>query len=388
MLASTLAAVAGGSLADAQTAGSTSAPSGISTTQAPQAGATASPVEVTASRGTQNRTLVCIYLLGGSDGNSMIAPLEPSQYKAYAAARGALALMTEALLPINDGGTGARYGLDPRLSELQKYFQAGSAAVIANMGGPVRPTAASRYESLRFLRDAYVIPEWAARAAGSRTGDDAAFTFRQGVTLVPLGNSTFQGERRKNPELIEKIDACSFRTSFPDTMAGKMMRTVAGLLKTCDVAGSNAGQVAFCTMNGFGPSPAQTISQSPLLHELSSAMAALYEATVEMGIADGVTIYTDSEYGRTLRPNDRHTAGPGWGNHHFVLGGAVRGGRIYGTFPDMIHGPFDTDSAMIPTTSQAQYQAALAAWAGVSANNLATVVPGFDGKPAPGFLPA
>jgi uncharacterized protein (DUF1501 family) len=115
-------------------------------------------------------------------------------------------------------------------------------------------------------------------------------------------------------------------------------------------------------------------------------MAALYDATLEMGVADRVTIFTDSEFGRTLRP-DNHVAGPGWGNHHFVLGGAVKGGEVYGKYPDMIAGPFDTDSALIPTTTHEQYQAALASWTGIAPAELLALLPGLTGS-APGFLRA
>lgn len=356
---------------------------------APEAAQSGAGAETSAAAPkTPARTLVCFYLMGGSDGNGMIAPLAPAQFAAYSGARGELGLMADALLPVRDGATGAPYGFDPRLSELRHYFETGAAAVVANVGSPVRPTTQTRYESLHFLSDGYVTPDWAAREAGSALGNELAFTFPQGVSLMPLGPAAFPGERRRNPELLARIDAVSLRTPFPDSLLGRQMKIVAGLLRLGNFTGAPGGQVVFCSHNGFGPSSVQMAAQAPMFREVSTAMAALYEATVEMGAADRVTIYTDSEFGRTLRPNASHTAAPGWGNHQFVLGGAVRGGRIYGAYPDMISGPFAADSALIPTTSEAQYQATLARWAGVSAQELRSVLPALGDKSLLDFLPA
>jgi len=165
------------------------------------------------------------------------------------------------------------------------------------------------------------------------------------------------------------------------------MKNVAGLLKAGNVTGAPR-QVVFCPLGGWGPSVAQMKMKGPLYGQLSAAMGALYQATVEMGVSRQVTIFTESEFGRTLRPNGNHGSDPGWGNHHFVLGGAVRGGEVYGTFPDMLSGPFDSDSALIPTTSTARYQATLARWLGISAGELPSLLPELDGRPVLQFLSA
>jgi uncharacterized protein (DUF1501 family) len=338
----------------------------------------------------QNHTLVCIYLLGGSDGNSLIAPLDPAQYAAWQDARGELALRADALLPIRTRVAKTEYGLHPALVELQKFFNEGSAAVVANVGAASRPNPVStnsRYDSLSFIKGGYSTLDWAAAKAGARLDNDVAFTFGNGVSMVPIGETRFEGERSKNPALMDKIAAASFKTSFPDSVIGRQMRNVAGLLKAGNVTGA-PGQVVFCPLGGFGPSVAQMKMKSPLYGQLSAAMAALYRATVEMGVSNQVTIFTESEFGRTLRPNATHSSNPGWGNHHFVLGGAVRGGEVYGKFPDMVAGPFDSDSALIPTTSTAQYQAGLAGWVGIPGDELPSLLPELGGRPRLDFLPA
>ena len=376
-----LAAVAGASLTSMRAAGDIKEQSSDS---APAA------IASRAAAAKENHTLVCIYLLGGSDGNSLIAPLDPRQYAAWDKARGELALRADALLPIRTRSAKTEYGLHPALVELQKYFNEGAAAVVANVGPASRPNPVSnnsRYDSLSFLSGGYSTLDWAAAKAGARLDNDVAFTFANGVSMVPIGETRFEGDRRKNPALMDKITAASFKTSFPDSVIGRQMRNVAGLLKAGNVTGAS-GQVVFCPFGGFGPSIAQEKMKGPLYGQLSAAMGALYQATVEMGVSQQVTIFTESEFGRTLRPNATHGAAPGWGNHHFVLGGAVRGGEVYGTFPNMLSGPFAADSALIPTTSTAQYQATLAGWLGISASELQALLPDLDGRPRLGFLPA
>jgi uncharacterized protein (DUF1501 family) len=376
---SMLAAVAGTTLAGMRAAGDAREQS---------SGGAPAAVGARDTAATQNHTLVCIYLLGGSDGNTLIAPLDPPQYAAWDTARGELALRADALLPIRSRTTGAEYGLHPALVDLQKYFKEGAAAVVANVGPASRPNPAStgsRYDALSFMRDGYATLDWAADKAGVRLDNDVAFTFGNGVSMVPIGETRFEGDRRKNPALMDKIASASFKTSFPDTTIGRQLRNVAGLLRAGNVTGAS-GQVFLCPLGGFGPSTAQMKMKSPLYGQLSAAMGAFYRATVEMGISRQVTVFTESEFGRTLRPNGNHDSDPGWGNHHFVLGGAVRGGEIYGRYPDMRSGPFASDSALIPTTATAQYQAGLAGWLGIGMSELHSLIPELDSKPILQFL--
>jgi uncharacterized protein (DUF1501 family) len=119
-------------------------------------------------------------------------------------------------------------------------------------------------------------------------------------------------------------------------------------------------------------------------------MTAFYNATAEMGIADKVTTFTESDFGRTLQPSGSGSD-HGWGSHHIVLGGAVKGGSLYGKFPTLtLGGPDDSGSrgALIPSTSVDQYGATMAKWFGVSATSMPSVFPNLQNFPVSdlGFL--
>jgi uncharacterized protein (DUF1501 family) len=168
------------------------------------------------------------------------------------------------------------------------------------------------------------------------------------------------------------------------------LQQVARVIKasTDPIAGINMKrQIFFCNLGGFDTHSVQTSatfqgSQGTLLQQLSQAMNAFYAATVELGIAPNVTTFTLSDFGRTLSPSGSGVAAVGsdhgWGNHHFVMGGSVIGGKLYGTYPTLaLNGPDDTDNRgrWIPTTAVEQYGATLANWYGLSASDFPAVFP-------------
>jgi len=119
-------------------------------------------------------------------------------------------------------------------------------------------------------------------------------------------------------------------------------------------------------------------------------MAAFSQATVEMGVANNVTTFTLSDFGRTYSPNSDGTD-HAWGSHHLIMGGAVKGGDFYGTFPTLaVNGPDDAtgEGRWVPTTSIDQYAATLAQWFGVAATDLPSIFPNLAnfGTPTLGFM--
>jgi uncharacterized protein (DUF1501 family) len=135
-------------------------------------------------------------------------------------------------------------------------------------------------------------------------------------------------------------------------------------------------QVFFVSMGGFDVHDNLPVDQPRLLGLVSQAMAAFYNATVELGVAQSVTSFTASDFGRALQFNGRGSD-HGWGGHHFVCGGAVNGNRIAGTWPDVRLKSNDDagQGRLIPTTSVDQYAAEMARWMGVASSELATVLP-------------
>jgi uncharacterized protein (DUF1501 family) len=142
-------------------------------------------------------------------------------------------------------------------------------------------------------------------------------------------------------------------------------------------------QVFFVSLGGFDLHSGLIGSHPALLQQLSDALTAFYRQTVSMGVANNVTAFTASDFGRTLASNG-NGADHGWGNHHFVVGGAVQGKAIYGT-PQVVSINNDPNQPgydghvgqgrLIPTTSVDQYGGTLAKWFGVPLTDLPDILP-------------
>jgi uncharacterized protein (DUF1501 family) len=111
-------------------------------------------------------------------------------------------------------------------------------------------------------------------------------------------------------------------------------------------------QIFFCTVGGYDTHTAQVGAADPtigthanLLNELSEAVFAFQRAMQQIGSANNVTLFTASDFGRTF-PTNGQGSDHGWGSHHFVVGGAVHGGKTYGivSLPCKVNGPDDTST--------------------------------------------
>lgn len=115
-----------------------------------------------------------------------------------------------------------------------------------------------------------------------------------------------------------------------------------------------------------------------LLGQVDAGLKAFYDATVELGVQNNVTTFTESDFGRTLTSNGKGSD-HGWGSHHMVMGGAVHGGKIYGTFQNMQVGAGNPSDAgqgrLIPAYSVDQYAATLSKWMGANSSDLNSVFP-------------
>ncbi len=189
--------------------------------------------------------------------------------------------------------------------------------------------------------------------------------------------------------------APNLQTTFPGTTLANQLKAIAYLISISSSLNLKR-QVFFARVGGWDTHADQVDdinraigAHADLLQQVSDAMGAFYDTTVELGCADRVTTFTASDFGRTYSSNG-DGSDHGWGSHHLVLGGAVKGGDIYGKMPTLtIGGPDDTSQGRwIPTTSVDEYGATLAKWFGVSDSNMSAAFPniGRFAKPNLGFL--
>ena len=183
-------------------------------------------------------------------------------------------------------------------------------------------------------------------------------------------------------------------TGFPNTSIGRQLLQVARVIKLSRGNITNR-QIFFCQLGGFDTHSHQLVGQATLLAQFSQAVRAFYNEMIEQEAGDEVTTFTMSDFSRTLRPNGT-TSSAGtdhaWGNHMFVIGGAVSGGNFYGHLNDSgtpyprlaVDALDDADvdpgasGRWVPTTSVEEYAAVLAKWFGLKDSYVDTVFPNYD----------
>jgi uncharacterized protein (DUF1501 family) len=178
------------------------------------------------------------------------------------------------------------------------------------------------------------------------------------------------------------LGAVTLTTQFPGTGLGNQMRNVARMIAARQALGARR-QVFHVSIGGFDQHSGLVAGHGPLWTQISGAMAAFYNATVELGIANNVTAFTASDFGRTLDSNGQGSD-HGWGAHHMVVGGAIKGGEMYGTWPDtVLRGPNDVGRGnLLPTTSVDQLVGTFATWFGVPAGSMKDVIPSATNWPS------
>ena len=165
-------------------------------------------------------------------------------------------------------------------------------------------------------------------------------------------------------------------TAFPSpNPLADQLKMVARMISVANAVGAKR-QVFFVSLGGFDNHDGLLTIHPGLLTTVADALATFYSATVELGVAAQVTSFTASDFGRTLAGNN-DGSDHGWGSMHFMLGGAVKGQRFYGTPPAIANnGPDDVGQGrLLPTTSVDQLAATLGKWFGISDTDLLTVLP-------------
>jgi uncharacterized protein (DUF1501 family) len=215
-------------------------------------------------------------------------------------------------------------------------------------------------------------------SATPTAGLQQLLTFDNGLQLVQAANGIVTRGNNYANTLTGLLQTSSLATVFPaNNPIAAQLQTVANVMSVRSQLGITR-QIFFCDFGSFDTHGLQLETQQALLQQLSQALLAFYQATQEMGIASSVTTFTASEFGRTLNPSGTDGSDHAWGNHHFILGGGVQGGKFYGAFPSLTLGSENDANqrgTLIPTTALAQYGSTLAQWFGVSSTNLASVFP-------------
>ena len=170
--------------------------------------------------------------------------------------------------------------------------------------------------------------------------------------------------------------APALATTFPAANSlGDQLKLVARMISAAPKLGTKR-QVFFVSLGGFDNHDGMLTDHPALMTKLADALSAFYTATSELSVADQVTTFTASDFGRTMTGN-ANGSDHGWGSMHFVMGGAVKGKRFYGTAPVVANGgPDDVGQGrLLPTTSVEQLAATLGGWLGVSDSDLLSLLP-------------
>ena len=199
-------------------------------------------------------------------------------------------------------------------------------------------------------------------------------------TVYERGFAEAQSRALESVELIDGAldQAPVLNTVFPQSALGTQLRTVAKMIAVRDVLQMER-QIFLVEKGGFDSHDDQLLWQPGLLGDTSNAISAFYDALVEIGVADSVTTFTQSDFARTLTSNGDGTD-HAWGGIQIVVGDAIQGRNMYGIYPDLALDSNDDvgGGRIIPTTSADQYAATLAKWFGVDDADLVSVAPNID----------
>jgi uncharacterized protein (DUF1501 family) len=230
------------------------------------------------------------------------------------------------------------------------------------------------------------------------TGNYVTAAVRDAINdLISNTSSSHRMERAYNEVAVRSMNAeatitsalagqpaSNFATEFafrPSTPFLDQLLMVARLIAARDTIGCKR-QVFLVSLGGFDLHDNLIAGQEGLMLQVSNAMTAFYDATVRLGVADKVTAFTASDFGRTLTSNG-DGSDHGWGGHHFIVGGAVDGGKYYGYAPPVSVGntssPDDQwhvgQGRLLPSTSVDQYAATLGKWFGANDSELGAIFP-------------
>jgi uncharacterized protein (DUF1501 family) len=218
-------------------------------------------------------------------------------------------------------------------------------------------------------------------AAVMARGQDAEAVLASGLPLNGPWGTT--GQTATTDPLLQYVEPDTGKSAL--NPLAYQLQAVARTIAARDTLGMTR-QVFFVSMGGFDSHDNQPIAHARNMAKLAHAMAYFDRTLASMGVDQSVTTFTASDFGRTFTSNGDGTD-HGWGGHHLMMGGAVRGGALYGRMPTL--GPSDgkggydspdllPSGVILPSTSVDQYAATLGRWFGVGDAELSTILPGLN----------
>ncbi len=412
------------------------------------------------------RALVCLFMNGGSDSHNWVVPIDATGYAQYANARRELAWPLANLQPISAAGqdAGRAFGMPTQLQPLRNWYEAGRAAVVANVGPLKRPITKAEYQAGTDLPAKLfshndqqstwqsLSPEGARSGWGGRMGDilmsanqqpmftavsaagNAVFLSGSAVTqyqvgtngpvkaraldsnwvlgsntagqvlrttLAAPGDSALQAEYTRVMQRSISADVM-LQTALANAnlpaIPAEVINPAGGGTATLDrdslarqlrmvgqmiAAGQTLGmrrQVFMVSIGGFDTHANQMRDQPVLMARVAQSINYFLSAMNTVGLLDNVTLFTASDFGRTLTSNG-DGSDHGWGSHHFIAGGGVRGATIHGRFPTTAVGTSDEvgSGRLLPNLAVTELAASLGGWMGLSRSELELVLPGLTG---------
>lgn len=283
----------------------------------------------------------------------------------------------------------AAIGWGGRVADILNTAAVGSSPIKMNIG-----VGGSNYFLSGNDITPYTINSGGAIALDSYTGAPYA-SFRNAVTNIVnasyanLLERTYAAKRKVARDAFEQFSSAvqplTDESLFDaaDSDLADQLRMVARIIKARDALGAKR-QVFFVSMGGWDHHDEVLNNQLGMLGVVDNAVDAFYRTTAgsEMNIANNVTLFSCSDFGRTLSSNG-NGSDHAWGGNVFVVGGSVKGGKIYGKFPLLAEAGNLLDTGrgrFIPTTGVDQYGAELATWFGVPTGDcLSSVFPNLPG---------
>jgi uncharacterized protein (DUF1501 family) len=368
-----------------------------------------------------HKKLVVLFQRGAADGLNIVVPYKEKNYYAM---RPSIAIEEKDVLDLN-----GFFGLHPAMAAFKPLYDQGHLAIVNAAGSP--DTTRSHFDAQDYMESGtpgvkVTTDGWLNRAlqAESVTGKPSAFravalgtqvprTLQGKVPSIAVNNladfsvggrgpqtspisNAFQAmydestdavlhgtgqETFEAVKMLKAADPAHYQPAagvvYPNTGFANRLKQIAQLLK------ANLGvEAAFSDIGGWDTHQNQGGVNGQLanrLTEFSEAIAAFWK---DMGTdAENVTLVTMSEFGRTARQNGTGGTDHGHANVMFVLGGQVRGGKVYGEWPGLADGQLNEGRDLTVTTDFRRVLGE-ASYKTLGSRNLELVFPGAQVNPA------